>query len=53
MNNPIIDKLADNEYYHGTASYKAIQILYEGFRLKKYHSEYGSGMVVLSNKVST
>jgi len=34
--------LADNEYYHGTASYKAIQILYEGFRLKKYHSEHGS-----------
>ena len=43
MNNPIIDKLADNEYYHGTASYKAIQILYEGFRLKKCHSKYGSG----------
>lgn len=41
MNNHNIGSLSDNEYYHGTVSHKAIQILYEGFRLKKYHSNYG------------
>lgn len=35
------DKLADNEFYHGTSNYKAIQILYEGFRLKKKYCLYG------------
>lgn len=43
MKNHNIDKLADDEYYHGTMPYKALQILYEGFRLKKIHSWYGSG----------
>ena len=32
------DRLAENEYYHGTSCYKAIQILYEGFRFKKHCS---------------
>jgi len=42
MSNSIIsDTLSDNEYYHGTMDYKAIQILYEGFRLKKQYSDYG------------
>ena len=41
MNTQVIDKLAENEYYHGTTNSKAIQILYEGFRLKKYYSDYG------------
>ena len=40
MNN-LKDKLADNEYYHGTSDYKAIQILYEGFRLKKRYCNWG------------
>lgn len=35
------DKLAKNEYYHGTIGWKAIQILYEGFRLKKQYSSWG------------
>ena len=33
--------LADNEYYHGTSDYKAIQILYEGFQLKKKYCNWG------------
>ena len=37
----VSDNLADNEYYHGTIDYNAIQILYEGFRLKKKVSPYG------------
>jgi hypothetical protein len=40
--NQISDKLAENEYYHGTLCYKAFQILYEGFRLKKYYTYYGN-----------
>jgi len=40
--NQISDKLAGNEYYHGTMGYKALQILYEGFRFKKDFSDYGS-----------
>ena len=43
MNDSVPDKLADNEYYHGTEAYKALSILYEGFRLKKGYSFYGSG----------
>jgi hypothetical protein len=39
--NHIKDKLVDNEYYHGTFDYKAIQILYEGFRLKKRYCDWG------------
>jgi hypothetical protein len=35
------DRLAENEYYHGTTCYKAIQILYEGFRFKKAFSNFG------------
>ena len=42
MNNQTINTLSENEYYHGTDSHKAIQILYEGFRLKKSHSNYGN-----------
>ena len=34
--------LDENEYYHGTAHYNAIQILYEGFRLRKYYSQSGT-----------
>lgn len=34
-------KLAKDEYYHGTMHYKAIQILYEGFRLKKNYTDHG------------
>ena len=41
MTNYNTDKLADDEYYHGTMHYKAIQILYEGFRLKKDFSDFG------------
>ncbi len=41
MQNSIKDNLATDEYYHGTLDYKAIQILYEGFRLKKSSSDYG------------
>lgn len=41
MQNSIKDNLAKDEYYHGTSDYKAIQILYEGFRLKKDCSDYG------------
>ncbi len=42
---PLKVKLADNEFYHGTTDYKAIQILYEGFRLKKKYCYWGkSGM---------
>lgn len=37
---PIPDKLAKNEYYHGTSSSNALQILYEGFRLKNHCSSY-------------
>lgn len=33
--------LAENEYYHGTHAYKALQILYEGFRHKKEYSSFG------------
>jgi hypothetical protein len=40
--NQISDKLAGNEYYHGTMGHKALQILYEGFRFKKDFSDYGS-----------
>lgn len=36
------DKLAKNEYYHGTVNCNAIQILYEGFRLKKQYSSWGN-----------
>jgi hypothetical protein len=39
--NYLPDKLAENEYYHGTAAYSAIQILYEGFRLKKNYCDSG------------
>lgn len=39
--NLLQDKLAENEFYHGTTDYKAIQILYEGFRLKKRYCGYG------------
>lgn len=39
--NLLQDKLAENEFYHGTTDYKAIQILYEGFRLKKKYCGYG------------
>ena len=43
--NPLKDILADNEFYHGTTDYKAIQILYEGFRLKRKYCYWGrSGM---------
>ena len=34
--------LAENEYYHGTAHYNALQILYEGFRLRKRSCKYGA-----------
>jgi len=43
MNDSLSVKLADNEYYHGTEAYKALPILYEGFRLKKEYCDYGSG----------
>lgn len=43
MNDSVPVKLADNEYYHGTEAYKALPILYEGFRLKKEYCFYGSG----------
>ena len=38
---PLKVKLADNEFYHGTTDDNAIQILYEGFRLKKRYCNYG------------
>ena len=38
---PLKVKLADNEFYHGTIDCRAIQILYEGFRLKKKYCGYG------------
>lgn len=41
MNNSVPAQLAEKEYYHGTCSYKALLILYEGFRLKKEHSTWG------------
>jgi hypothetical protein len=37
--------LSDREYYHATEGYKAIQILYEGFRLKGQHSSWGKSSV--------
>jgi hypothetical protein len=41
MKNALESKLAENEYYHGTANDSALQILYEGFRLKKKYLPYG------------
>jgi hypothetical protein len=42
MSNLVHDKLDEREYYHGTSCCKALQIFFEGFRLKKDCSNWGS-----------